>query len=148
MEVPFWRRLMNESLDLEPIKARDRDWTDLIPGTPLHDRRVLLAEVEGLRDACGLVVRTLERTLQAYADLTDLDTDDDEIIYGSIRRRLAEVESLRDKLARQAEQITAIRELHWRAQLLPAGNRDPELTCGECGDDWPCPTIRALDGAS
>jgi hypothetical protein len=138
---------MSEPLDLEPIKARDRDWTDLIPGTPLHDRRVLLAEVEGLRDACGLVVRTLERTLQAYADLTDLDTDDDEIIYGSIRRRLAEVESLRGELARQAEQITAVRALHHDPNGWPSeGVRDH--VCAECLDDWPCPTITALDGAS
>lgn len=46
----------------------------------------------------------------------------------------------RDALAARLSAIeTALRELHFHHD---DGYFD---CCAECGDDWPCPTIRALD---
>ena len=58
--------------------------------------------------------------------------------------RIAEEKHLRMKAtaaATKAEaRVEAVRDVHWADKALNGH------TCAEDGHDWPCPTIRALDG--
>jgi hypothetical protein len=90
---------MSEPLDLEPITARaavDGVYPDVYyngswVALAFDDRRALLAEVERLR---------------GEVDLSDATIDD----------LLATIDSLRGELARQAEQIAAVRTLMERVE--------------------------------
>ena len=58
--------------------------------------------------------------------------------------RLAEEKHLRMKATAAATKvearIKAVRDVHWADKALNGH------TCAEDGHDWPCPTVRALDG--
>ena len=44
------------------------------------------------------------------------------------------------KLWKAEARIKAVRDAHWADKALNGH------TCAEDGHDWPCPTVRALDG--
>lgn len=81
----------------------------------------------------------LESRLSA-AQETEADDTDGRLL--SMARRLGAAENARDALRAQ---ISAVRELHVRGSLhiMDGGN-----VCVGCGGQWPCRTIRALDGQS
>jgi hypothetical protein len=53
---------------------------------------------------------------------------------------------------KQQAALEAVRKLHPRTCEINGDSTDcneskcPMLVCGPCGEGWPCPTIRALDG--
>ena len=83
-------------------------------------------EAEGKLWKAEARIRHLEDTAQVLVkEVLDAENARDEN-----RRGKAEAEA----------RIKAVRDVHWADKALNGH------TCAEDGHDWPCPTIRALDG--
>ena len=63
----------------------------------------------------------------------------------ALRAELAHMTEARDNARAEVKRLTAmveaVRALHF-GEYVEDEDRD---RCFECGDDWPCPTVRALD---
>ena len=57
------------------------------------------------------------------------------------RRKSAELKTLREENRLLAAKVERVRALHF-GEYVEDEDRN---RCFECGDDWPCPTVRALD---
>jgi len=65
---------------------------------------------------------------------------------GLLDAELAKADKEHDE---RADRIEAVRALHYRIEVRSMVPPHPNLSiCHECPHDWPCPTIRALDGTS
>ncbi len=49
----------------------------------------------------------------------------------------------RRELGKLRAQVAAVRRIHYRA--VTDTDRVDYISCAECTDYWPCPTIKALD---
>ena len=100
------------------------------------------------RDALAESVRAYGRTIDRWGLLIiaathseDIPPPDGDGDWEVIESRLAEVPALlaeRDALAAKVERVRA---LHFGEYV----EDEDQNRCFECGDDWPCPTLRALD---
>ena len=66
----------------------------------------------------------------------------------------ADLRALLDENETLAAILEAVREIHAETEpMCPVDHHDPRLCpcafigCESCGEDYPCPTIRALDGS-
>ena len=72
----------------------------------------------------------------------------------ALRHAPADLRALLDENETLAAIIEAVREIHAETEpMCPVDHHDPRLCpcafidCESCGEDYPCPTIRALDGS-
>ncbi len=106
-----------------------------------------LLDAAAERDALAESVRAYGRTIDRWGLLIiaathseDITTPDGDGDWEVIESRLAEVPALlaeRDALAAKVERVRA---LHFGEYV----EDEDQNRCFECGDDWPCPTIRAI----
>ena len=88
-------------------------------------------EIVGKREACGPY---------CYGGTAGVErTEDAEFIAAA---NPASVLGLLDQLDAAEAKLAAVRALHFGEYV----EDDDRNRCFECGDEWPCPTIRALDG--
>ena len=83
------------------------------------------------------------RVCATTGSLADVDsTANAELIAAAVNALpgLLDAAAERDALAAKVERVRA---LHFGEYV----EDEDQNRCFECGDDWPCPTIRAIDGA-
>ena len=124
-----WDRL-DALVDEDPIALRDAAWrltTALAAEEAELDSWMARAyEAEGKLWKAEARIRHLEATAQVLVkEVLDAENARDEN-----RRGKAEAEA----------RIEAVRDVHWADKALNGH------TCAEDGHDWPCPTVRALEG--
>ena len=90
-----------------------------------------------LADALNDAIRTL-RELAEKAAGEPIPFDDFDL-YAEVVDGALNAAAERDALAAKVERVRA---LHFGEYV----EDEDQNRCFECGDDWPCPTIRAIDG--
>ena len=125
------------------------------------ERDTLAAERDRLREIIRSYGRTIDiwgRLIIAATHSEDITTPDGDGDWQVIEERLAEVPALLAERDALADRIERVRAIHWPQPYADADLRAvspslPKQVCAHCrstGDGavpWPCPTIRALDGA-
>ena len=130
-------------MDLQAIEARLRDWdagrnSELVEHAP-EDMRALIAEVERLTAQIDALLTEVE---QVRATIRVLTSERD----GALSRN--------DSLIDAQEVVRRrIEEIHKPIDALNTSVNQIQQVCRGCGQDngkwneWPCPTIRALEAA-
>lgn len=132
------KALHNGRAERDRLRAECADLESGLSDAADHARRLDqgLREIEAERDAARAEVEECRTSNRRLCDLAQQALDDKNTAAARATNQYAALHVERDRLA---EQVKRVRGLH--REHVHSG------TCKFCWLAWPCPTIRALDGA-